>query len=165
MRPVGRLACGAAYRWVCAPVLWLIIAAGGCDSGGSSVSVSDAPPGPPAQHPMLEGVPVPSGFRVHDDRSRVQHSAGSRWAEIEFRGDLPPERVISFYQHYMPAARFSLKSRSLDRGETVLCFESDREECKIRTRRGTWKTILIVEVNPLPRGAAERGTQSAPVTP
>ena len=130
----------------------------GCESFGNSGTqgVSQSPSPSPVQHPMLQNIPLPVGFQMVADRSSARESDHFRWAQCEFEGQLSPEAVTSFYLNYMPSAKFTVKKKGLERGEAFLYFESDTEECNIRVRRAKLKTILFLDLGPLPKGSAER---------
>lgn len=151
--PRGRLTPAAALGAALA-LLWQ----GGCTGGGNRAEVAGgtAPGGPPRQHAILQGIPMPGGFRLVPERSVARESGQSRVAMCEFEGDLAPEHVTAFYQTHMPTARFTLKRRALDNGEYKLRFESDTEECNIYVRRAKLRTVLVVDLGPLPRGSTAR---------
>ncbi|MGD8454538.1 MAG: hypothetical protein PVJ57_22215 [Phycisphaerae bacterium] len=108
------------------------------------------------QHPMLEGIPIPSGFSLVDDRSFGWKTGTLRTANCEFAGSTGVAEVNRFYREYMPSAGFTLRQERFDRGEYVMEFDSTNERSTVRIRRESFKTILIVDVSPTPRGSAER---------
>jgi hypothetical protein len=131
----------------------------GCNtySGTTTATSADgAPPASAAQHPILEGVPIPVGFRMVSERSVARQTGRFRMAKVEFVGGTSPEQVTAFYQNYMPSAQFTLKTRNLEAGEYKLRFESPSEECNIRVTRNSGRTVLVVDLGPLPQGSAER---------
>lgn len=135
-----------------------LIALAGCASyqGSTTVNTGESPAASPGQHPMLEGVPIPMGFRMVAERSVARQTGRFRMAKCEFEGGTSPEQVTNFYQNYMPAAQFVLKTRNLEGGEYALRFESPSEECNIRVTRASGRTVLVVDLGPLPQGTAER---------
>lgn len=136
----------------------------GCRNMGSTSSASggQSPAAQPRQHPLLENIPLPMGFRLVPDRSVARSSGQTRVAQCEFEGDADPDAVTKFYLHYMPSANFALRQRRFDNGEYTLRFESDTEECNVRVRPGKMRTtILIIDIGPVPKGPAERKAEPA----
>jgi len=144
----GRLVCAA-----------LVLCGGGllgCELlGGNRQSTGQAPPVSPMQHPVLEGIPLPAGFRIVDERSMARKAGATRIGQCEFIGGAMPDDVARFYEKYLPAAKFTLKEKGFNNGEYALRFESDNEVCNIRVRPAKGKTALVIDVGPLLRGAGE----------
>lgn len=141
----------------CAGLTLVGFALFGCESfGGGRQTAGQGPPASPKEHPLLENLPLPVGFRMVPERSVARTSGRMRVAQCEFEGKYTPEEVTRFYLDYMPSATFILKQKRFDNGEYNLRFESETEECNIRTRRGKTATVLVVDIGPLPKGSAER---------
>ena len=71
-------------------------------TGDSRQASSQNPAASPVQHAMLEGIPIPVGFRMVPERSVARESGRLRIAQCEFEGHTTPERVQRFYLDYMP---------------------------------------------------------------
>lgn len=147
----------------CAGLLLAAAALVGCDSGGGSAGGGPTM-GQPAvatavQHPLLQNIPLPAGFRLIQERSVASLAGSTRVAKCEFQGGLSPDDVARFYESLMPTARFTLGPKSFDNGEYTMRFDSESEECTLRIKRAGSKTVLIVDVRPLAKGSAERDTQ------
>ena len=148
----------------CAGLLLAAVGLPGCQSlsGGTTSSgqaASHGPPASPVQHTLLQNIPLPVGFKMVPDRSVARESGQFRVAQCEFEGVTTPEAVTRFYVQYMPTARFTLRQKRLDNGEYNLRFDSDSEECNVRVKRQDSKTILVVDIGPLPKGPTEREAQ------
>ena len=124
------------------------------DPGGQALGPGSA--APPLQHQMLEGIPVPVGFRMIPAHSTIQVIGTTRVGRCEFEGATAPDATARFYLEQMPAARFSLDLKRLDAGEYTLRFDSDSEECTIRLKPVKDTTVLIIDIGPLAKGSAER---------
>jgi hypothetical protein len=139
--------------------VWVLFLAGaaclaGCGSGGNH-----AEPGTGAsayQHPILENVPLPGGFQLVDDHSVGMNVGRTRVGKFEFRGEMERARVGRFYKEFMPSGGWTLLSEDFDRGVHTMRYESPSEECYVRLRTESRKTIISVQVQPLSRGGAER---------
>ncbi len=131
-------------------------------TSNTTLSTSHGTAASAVQHPFLENIPLPQGFRLVPERSVARESGRYRMAKCEFEGAVAPEQVTAFYQNYMPSAQFRLKTRNLEAGEYRLRFESGTEECNIRVSRHRGTTVLVVDLGPLPQGTAER--QRKPLT-
>lgn len=107
------------------------------------------------QNPMLDDVPLPSGFRLVDDRSVGSTSGKVRIGKYEYAGGTDRTEVARFYKEIMPSAGWALKNESFDRGTSELYFESNAESCVIKVKRETRKTLVVVDVRPLVRGSGE----------
>ncbi len=156
--PVALAAVFAALLLTCASE-W------GCDAPASQGSTQVVPPAP-MQHPMLEGVPLPAGFRIVPERSVGRSVGAIRVGQYEFEGSVMPVDVARFYREHMPAARFAKQDERFDNGEYSLRFESDREVCNIRARPArarAGRTTLAIDIGPLPKGSTER--VSRPIAP
>jgi hypothetical protein len=135
-----------------------------CTSCKSGAGTAVQGPTPAVVHTMLEGIPLPTGFRLVDQRSFVVHADGGRHANCEFRGDADPSSVEQFYNERMPQAGFALLQRRFDRGECVLDFASATEIATVRIRGGRFKTTLVITVNPTPK-AGEPAQPAQPPPP
>ncbi|MBW7905612.1 MAG: hypothetical protein LC135_03880 [Phycisphaerae bacterium] len=151
------------------PLLASVVAvvAAGCtsQSGGispSSASREPASAGPAMQHPTLEGIPLPAGFRLVDDRSFGVSTGPMRVGRFEFRGNVERTTVASFFKQYMPSGGWTLRKEDFDRGVYELRFESSSEECTIRLRAEGRATIIGVQVSPIP-GSTMAGDVAPPL--
>lgn len=142
--------------WIFACGLLALLPA--CESTGNN----GAPSASPMQHPLLENIPIPHGFETVDDQSVGRASGKLRVAQFTFTGDTDRAAVNRFFREYMPSAGFTLKERRFDRGIYDMRFESDAEACNIRIKREKMKTVVVIDVGPLPQGETE---QAAPPPP
>ncbi|MGE0480894.1 MAG: hypothetical protein AB7Q17_10535 [Phycisphaerae bacterium] len=122
---------------------------GGCMGGGGR-------PPAPVQHPMLQNVPLPDGFRIVDQRSRGMTTGGQRWAQCEFMGNADRATVVSFFEEYMPTAGWALKEKRFTAGVYDLRFDSARERCDLRVyHQSLNRTKIDVDLRQIPGGAAD----------
>jgi hypothetical protein len=127
-----------------------------------SMGLSKSPGGPEGltasavRHPTLEDIPVPNGFMLVDDHSVGRSSGSLRVVRFEFVGSMERALVNRFYKQYMAGGGWTLKKETFDRGIYDMHFENDTEECLIRLRPEQKKTVIVVDLGPLPRGSAER---------
>lgn len=145
--------------WKLMPLAALLVCAavGACVS--STITTSPGGAGPTAsamQHPMLENIPIPAGFKLVDERSFGRSCGQLRYANCEFRGDTDPATVNRFYEQHMPSAGFTLREKSFDFGEYVLRFDSSSERSMVRAKRDKLKTVLVIDISPTPKGTAQR---------
>jgi len=146
---------------VCAAAVMTFAGLCGCETLGGP---DQAPPASPQQHPMLEGIPLPSGFRSVPERSVGRATGALRVGQYEFEGSLSPIQVRRFFVENMPAARFMKKEERSENGAYSLRFESDTEVCNVcaKPAKGwTGRTAIIVDIGPLPKGSAEREVKPA----
>jgi hypothetical protein len=127
----------------------------GCKSSGEAQMVGDAPPAAPVQHPLLENIPLPTGFKIVPEHSVARLAGSMRVANCEFEGSLPPDAVARFYVEYMPTAKFTLRSKRFENGEYAIRFESDTEECNVRIIYKSNKSILLIDLGPLGKGGGD----------
>jgi hypothetical protein len=134
----------------------------GCTTTSSSSSGSMSARSPDGlqhtaavEHPALPNIPLPPGFKMVGERSMVRESGQSRYASCEYVGDESPDAVFRFYKEYMPSAGFKLRQWGLNRGIYTMEFAGSREQSTIRTLRDKFKTVLIIEVSPAPKGPVE----------
>ncbi|MCG3126627.1 MAG: hypothetical protein CHACPFDD_01478 [Phycisphaerae bacterium] len=129
----------------------------GCQGSGGTGTMHEAAPGIAAvSHPTLEDFPLPTGFSLVDDHSLSRTSGQMRMVQYEFTGGANPPSVIRFFKEQLNAAGWTLKKERFDRGEQVMQFQSDREDCEIRVRAHSGRTIFNVDIGPLPSGSSER---------
>jgi hypothetical protein len=114
------------------------------------------------QHPTLSGIPLPTGFELVEDRSFLYSSGQVRHASCEFVGGAQPTDVSRFYKEHMASAGFTLRQERFDRGEYVLDFDGNSERSEVRIRRTGFKTSVIINVSPTPKGPVERDRPGAP---
>jgi hypothetical protein len=134
--------------------------AAGCESSGAH---RDAGGGAtPVQHVSLEGIPVPSGFRLVDDRSVGVSSGPLRVAKLEFIGDLDRTAGARFYKEYMPSGGWTLREEDFDRGVYSLRFESSREQCIVRLWMEKNRTIIAIRLTPISAGHEPRDAAAQP---
>jgi len=138
----------------------------GCDTysgtysaGGQTNNKSNAVA--PVQDPLLEGIPLPSGFRFMPERSLGRSSGQFRVFTHEYSGDMAPPLVIRWYKEYMPSAGFTLRQERHQAGEYELRFDSNMEECDVHVKRDKLKTVLVVDVGPLPKGSTQHEKKPA----
>lgn len=117
------------------------------------------------QNPMLDDVPLPSGFHLVDDRSVGSTSGKVRIGKYEYAGGTDRSEVARFYKEIMPSAGWGLKNESFDRGTTELFFESSAESCVIKVKRESRKTLVVVDVRPLVRSGGEGRAARKPAPP
>lgn len=143
-----------------ATMLGLILTVGCATTSVSSTSDTQSPMAEHAagavEHPLLVGIPLPSGFRVVPEHTVQVISGKVRLANCEFEGSKDPGAVTRFYKEYMPSAGFSLRQERYVRGEYVLEFDSSSERCTVRVRGSRFKTTLNVDIGPTPKGAVEQ---------
>ena len=133
----------------------LALAASGCELLGGNPGGQATGPGnaaPPVQHQMLEGVPVPVGFKFVPARSTIQIIGTTRVGRCEFEGATAPDATARFYLEQMPAAQFTLRQKRFDAGEYGLRFASPDEECTVRIKPVKSKTFIIIDIGPLAKG-------------
>ena len=158
--------CGAVRRRVEGGqiVLALVALLGGTLLAGCATTATPTTTGGPAprttaravQHPTLEGIPLPAGFQLVENHSFAVLSGQLRHANCEFLGSMEPAAVCRFYEEYMPSSGFRLRQKRFDRGEYVLEFDGDAERSTVRIRRDRFKTVLVIDVSPTPKGPVER---------
>lgn len=136
------------------------ILAAGCESGGANRSTGGG--ATPVQHVSLEGIPVPSGFRLVDDRSVGMSSGPLRVAKLEFIGDLERTAGARFYKEYMPSGGWTLREEDFDRGVYSLRFESSKEQCIVRLWSENKRTIIAIRLTPLSAGQESRDLSAQP---
>lgn len=149
--------------WKLMPLVALLVCAlvGACVS--STITTSPGGAGPTAsavQHPTLEGIPIPAGFKLVEQRSFGRSSGQLRYASCEFRGDTDPATVKRFYEQHMPSAGFTLRDWSFGLGEYLLRFDSSSERSTVRAKRDRLKTVLVIDISPTPKGTAQREPKS-----
>ena len=133
---------------------------GACTSSfGGAGAAEHRPSASAVQHPMLENIPLPVGFQMVEQHSYGRSSGQLRYASCEFEGRLDPAAVNRFYKEYMPAAGFTLRQERFNRGQYVMEFDSTAEESTVRIERRRFKTALIIDINPTPKGSAQRDPQ------
>jgi hypothetical protein len=140
-------------RWA---ALLTCLPLGACASSGGGSQAGSGPAVAPMQHPMLEGLPIPNGFELVPERSFYSSSGQLRYAACEYRGATDPLSVSRFYREYMPSAGFTFRQESFIGGEHLLAFDSNTEQTTIRVKRDVAKTVLVIQINPTPKGSAER---------
>lgn len=145
---------------VCLTFAAAAIAATGCSQSNSAAGPAVMSP---VQHPVLPNVPVPNGFELVDDRSRVSNAGAVRFAQCQFTGKADRARVFEFYKEYMPTAGWTLRDERLINGTYELRFEGPAERCDVRLSRAGRDTLIDVDVRPSSPGGSEPvRTESAP---
>jgi hypothetical protein len=135
----------------------LLVGAAGCANNTMHPTAS------PMQHPTLENIPLPDGFRLVDDQSFGVASGQMRVGKFTFEGSADRTAVCTFFKEYMPSGGWKLKKEDFDRGILDMRFESGSEECTVRLRSPRDNlTLISVHVMPLPRTGTERAKE-APV--
>lgn len=105
-------------------------------------------------HYALQGLPIPEGFTFDDTRSVFSANGQVRYGIYEYFGPADPLDIFKFYQDNMPRAGFALRQRNGDRGVYMLRFESDSEECDIKTMRDKGRTVINIRLGQRSAGAA-----------
>lgn len=134
---------------------------------GAACSNSNRPISPmPMQHPMLEHVPLPSGFRLVDDKSRATSTGEARWAQCVFSGRADRAEVYQFFEANMPAGGWKLREKHLlDGGVYELHYESQQERCDVRIWQDSWgKAFIEVDLRRLTSAGADAQKTAHPQT-
>jgi hypothetical protein len=138
----------------------------GCQDSNANAPVvtttDQTPVATPVEHPLLKGIPIPIGFKIVQEKSRVRHRGSMRDAQCEFQGTLIPSEVVRFYEQYMPAAHFKLGPKIFVDGDYTLRFESSTEECNVIVKYKNSKTTVIIDLGPLSTSAPERERPEPP---
>jgi hypothetical protein len=130
----------------------------GCASSAHTAGSRELRNASAVEYPMLQGVPVPRGYRVVDERSFARETHRFRFARYEFVGSDSRGALHDFFLREMPNAGYRLVQRREENGIQDLRFQSDTEEATIRIgNRGLNKTFFVIDVGPLPKGAAGAG--------
>lgn len=144
----------------CAGLILVTVPLAGCDSLGGGGKAQGATAAP-VQHPLLENIPLPHGFRIVPERSVARMAGPLRVAQCEFQGSTSPDAVARFYVEYLPTARFTLLNKRFDNGQYSMRFESASEECNIRIRPQNAKTVLVIDIGPLAKATNEEDLNPA----
>lgn len=131
MRPQGRSWTVAGWGWVVAAMaLCALVVAGGCQSGGKS-SPGQLKHLTPRDVPFLEGIAVPSGFKLVDKNTEDYESGTQRWARHEYAGRADIDSVRRFYREQMPRLGWTRVADHNIQGTVSLRFERRSEACDI----------------------------------
>jgi len=129
----------------------------GCESDGNAQTpTGQPPPTAPRQHPVLEHIPLPMGFAMVPERSVARLAGPLRVAQCEFEGTGAVDDVAEFYAKHMPAAKFTLRDKRFDAGTWLMRFESRTEECNIRIKPKGKRSVIVIDLGPLPKSGADR---------
>ncbi len=129
----------------------------GCESDGNAQTpTGQPPPTAPRQHPVLEHIPLPVGFAMVPERSVARLAGPLRIAQCEFEGTIAVDDVAEFYAKHMPAAKFTLRDKRFDAGTWLMRFESRTEECNIRIKPKGKRSVIVIDLGPLPKSGADR---------
>lgn len=160
-------------KWTFCVSLLAFVLVVGCESvqnGGSQRLTARGGEGEYAsseavQHPMLEGIPLPSGFTMIPEQSVGRSSGRFRVATVVFEGRGDAAAVNRFFKEYMPSAGFTLTNEQFVHGKWYMRYRSDVEECNIEIEPGRYRTVVLIDIGPVPRGSAEREVQPPVRTP
>lgn len=140
----------------------LIAVCGGCANINLGLGKTEPVGAQPMQHPILEGIPLPNGYEFAADRSSFFNSGQLRIGMYTFIGSTDVVATYRFYKDYMGAAGFVMRQQELDNGQYTLRFTSETEECTIKLRRERGKTVLVIRLDPITQGPADRETKAPP---
>lgn len=143
--------------WVLSAVAAGLVVTAGCDSFGSQDRAVA-----PMRHPWLQDFPLPQGFALVDDHSMSRSSGNIRMVQYEFIGSTPRATVTRFFEETLPTSGWTLKTtRTRTGGVHLMRFESDREECELQLSQRSGKTVINVDIGPLPRGQVDRAPRTS----
>jgi len=117
--------------------------------------------------PYLEGVPVPSGFRMVKGQSTDYESAGQRNAIHVYEGREDPSAVRRFYREQMPLMGWNRISDQSVEGCITLRFEKASEACTVEVKPTVLfnRTRIHVAVSPFNRPAQTTTEPPSPRRP
>ncbi len=154
------------FRLVLASAVLCLLgtAATGCNMPlrGAERATGSTPTISAVRHPALEDFPMPSGFMLVDDHSQSVQTGNMRIIQYEFVGNASRDVVTEFFREKLPTAGWTYLGERFERGPRLLRFKSDKEECSLRIERDGHRTILNIDIQPVPRGSAEK--QARPAT-
>jgi len=105
----------------------------------------------PAPLPHFSDIPIPSGFKLVDDRSMDLVSGPIRLVRHVYQGKADLLAVRDFYCEQMPVGRWREVNRQYEEGLFTLRFEKENEGCEVKfRRRGAlgWQSEISLVVMP-----------------
>ena len=104
------------------------------------------------EHPLLGGIPLPRGFRLDETRSSGFQNAHAAAGHYVYKGGKPAAEVVKHFGENMTLAGYTLRQRSVDRGNYFLTYDSAQHECRMVINRSGWSTYITIDL--VPRQAA-----------
>lgn len=111
----------------------------------------------PKSVPYLQGVPVPSGFKIAERLTDAYESGDVRFARQEYVGNAERHSVREFYREQMPVLGWKEISAHEVKGRISMRFENDDEECTLTIEPSGWfnRTTIQVVIKPFTRNPTE----------
>jgi len=105
--------------------------------------------------PPIPDIPLPTGFKLDEDRSRNVAGRGMRFVDHSYLGNASRFATARFYKRQMPVNRWNLVTDWYSRGVIRLDFQRESESCRIEISRGTMLkptrvNALLVPWGPMP---------------
>lgn len=151
---------GGISMWRCsAPGVFLFCMALVVGAGCQQSSKSDAAIArlSPRSVPYLNGVPVPSGFRLVERLTDAYESGGARFARQEYTGSADRSAIREFYKEQMPLLGWREISSHDIKGRLSMRFENQNEECNVTIEPTGWfnRSTIQVVVKPFNRSVSQ----------
>lgn len=146
--------------WMVAALVLVLI--GGCQRAGHvpragrSAKMAKSAELRAVRNPPIPDLPVPSGFRLDENRSHSFAEAGIRYVEhcYKYGGHTDKHAVARFYKRHMPYSRWTLVTDMFVKGNVILDFEKDSERCRVTITRGRGFSSVQVQALVWTRGHA-----------
>ena len=138
-----------------------------CAVGGCKESSKNAKPKRISAQGVsyLEGIPVPSGFRLVHNQVIDHESAGRRLARHEYEGRLDSQEVRNFYRRQMPGMGWKEVTGHDFGGLITLRYEDKTEACTVVIEEkglfGTTTSIRVL-IEPFERSNFESPARPVP---
>jgi hypothetical protein len=160
-RESGRMIRSAAFAyprrvfagWALLAAAALVVSAG-CQNSKKDAGIARLAP---RSVPYLNGVPVPSGFRVSERLTDAYESGGVRFARQEYVGSSDPAAIREFYKEQMPLLGWNEISSHDIKGRLSMRFETKSEECNLTIEPDGWfsRSRIQVVVKPFNRSVSQ----------
>ena len=102
----------------------------GCAQEPAAPTIAEA-----SDHPYVDDLPLPVGFKLVPRQSEDRVSAGFRTVRHMYQGKDSLQAVKNFYQHHMPQSNWEPVEHSLNKGVYSLKYRKGRESCEVRIER------------------------------
>ncbi len=100
-------------------------------SGGEGSIPAGGPELVAMTHPPIPDLPVPTGFRLDESRSRNFRGGSARYVDHLYKGSSDKFAVGRFYMRQMPIQRWTLTADRFVQGDVIMDFQKESENCQI----------------------------------
>ncbi len=81
--------------------------------------------------PILQDIPIPTDFKIVNDRSRSWTDGTLRFADLLYKGRADSTAIQKFYSQQMPTCHWIAQTEMFAQGRSTMDYVKSGEKCRV----------------------------------